>query len=176
MPPLLPDIETPAAPEHECPPFTLSFGYIKSRITPALFETNRRVRFAMNDMVYPHIHLKDISKREKARAWLTQHEAISIREHIDLTVMLMQEFEEIPQDDYCSRGLEYMIDTDEYHERIRRGKEAVMGVQEFLRHGSDDEVQSDAEEMIAAIYNACTCQVTDIARKFGQSDFDAIQL
>jgi hypothetical protein len=166
MPPLLPEIETAA---------TSSFGYIKSKIAP-LFETKKRVRFARtDDKVYPHIHFKDISNREKAHAWMTRHDAISIREHIDFTVMLMQEGEEIPQDDYCSRGLEHLIDSNEYHERVQRAKVAVMGVQEFLRHSrSHDEVEEvDAtKDMIAAIYNACTCQATDIAHKFGQSDFD----
>lgn len=136
-------------------------------------------------MVYPHMHLKDISNQEKTHAWRTRHDEISSREHMNLTVMWMrmQEGEEmIPKEyeDYCSRGLEYMIDINEYQERVQRGKQAVMGVQEFLRHRyTEDKGQvqvDDAQDMIAAIYKACTCQATDIAHKFGQSDFDAIQL
>ena len=146
MPPL-----TAVALEHDCQPHhdISSFGYIKSKIAP-LFETKKRVRFAMTDMVYPHIHFKDISNQEKALAWMTRHDEISTREHIDFTVMLMQEGEDIPQYDYCSRGLEYMIDSNEYHERVQRGKKAVMGVQEFLRHSSshDEDLETEIQSTV----------------------------
>jgi hypothetical protein len=175
MPPLLPEIETAVTLERDCPPYTSSYRYIKSKIIP-LLQPKKRVRFARTDMVYPHIHFKDITNREKAHAWITPQEEISMRKHIDFTVMLMEEGEEIPQDDYCSRGLEYMIDSKEHQERIQRGREAVMGVQEFLRHSSShdkvQEVDTKDVNMIAAIYSACTCQATDIAYNFGQSDFD----
>ena len=144
-------------------------GKSKSASTRA----KRKVRFASVDRVYEHVHFRDMTYEELAMVWMGHMDYALIREIVHCTVHLMRKTcSLISNENIDSRGLEYML-NDESTERIKAGRNAVLGVQEFLRHAEGD-CSSPASELIAAVYGACSSHALTLAYDRGVQDFEDI--
>ena len=150
----------------------------------------KRVRFATLDEVHDHLHRNDMTRREMNNLWMSPIHFETIKQVINFTVVLMTHSKSghlLLGDDFCSRGLEQFLISEERKGQTQRSREAVLAAQDLFAEANetdddddddDDDGHTDRpqenislDEKIATIYNYFSKQAGLLALEQGLQDY-----
>jgi hypothetical protein len=127
----------------------------------------RQVTFAETATVRYHLHVNDISVEEIRATWMDISEMKSIKRDAIQTLRTMKQDTSFEDEEFCGRGLEYLVDP-QWTLRRNRGIEVVMKAQKALQHLDDPN-----PAMMAQVYCMVTAESRSFAYAKGLSDHEA---
>jgi hypothetical protein len=144
-------------------------SFIQSKTCPLYTGTfDRSVKFSATTRIRRIPHHRDMTKEEIGKVWMSSYEIHETRELVRNTVILINSgIGDLltEEDDFCSRGLEYIVEKKQHAERVKKSLGVCLAMQRFLRRAGTKD-----PNMIAKAYKEYTMASRKLARQMAVED------